>query len=96
MTTVMTTTEFEQQPALAMTKATVDGQDVIVENDGQEAAVLVSITRYKELVEAQRDTIWARFQAAREEIFAATADIPPEEMEAMIEESIQASRQARR
>lgn len=96
MTTVISTIEFEQQPALAIRKATVEGQDVIVEERGRETAVLLSMKRYQELTQAADDRVWARFREARDVIYAATADIPESEIAEMIEEAVQATRQARR
>jgi len=96
MTTVMSTVEFEQQPALAMIKATVDGQDVIVEEKGRETAVLLSMKRYQELTQAAEDKVWARFREARDVIYTATADISESEIAEMVEEAVQATRQARR
>lgn len=95
MTTTTPIAEFEQQLNQALNRAVTNREDVVVERQGQEAAVILTIERYKELIEAEKDRARHRLREALDVVYEATSDIPAEEMDQMIRESIQASRQAR-
>lgn len=95
MTTITPIAEFEQQLNQAVNRAVSNREDVVVEQQGRETAVILTIDRYKELIEAEKDRARRRLREALDVVYEATSDIPAEEMEQMIQESIQASRQAR-
>ncbi len=95
MTTMTPIAEIEQQLNQALNRAVTNREDVVVERQGQEAAVILTIERYKELIEAEKDRTRHRLREALDVVYEATSDIPAEEMDQMIQESIQASRQAR-
>ena len=96
MTTVIPIAEFEQQPNRALNRAVINREDVVVERQGRETAVIVSMRRYQELLEAEKERTRGRLKEALEDVYRVTSDIPAEEMEQMIQESIQASRQVRK
>ena len=96
MTTTTPIAEFEQQLNQALNRAVTNREDVVVERQGQEAAVILTIERYKELIKAEKDRARHRLREALDVVYEATSDIPAEEMDQMIQESIQASRQARK
>ncbi len=95
MTTMTPIAEIEQQLNQALNRAVTNREDVVVERQGQEAAVILTIERYTELIEAEKDRARHRLREALDVVYEATSDIPAEEMDQMIQESIQASRQAR-
>ncbi len=54
-----------------------------------------AVTNREELIEAANDSTRRHLREALDVVYEATSDIPAEEMDQMIQESIQASRQAR-
>lgn len=96
MTTMTPVAEIEQQLNQALNRAVANREDVVVEQQGREAAMILSIERYQELVEAEKERTRGRLKEALDDVYRATIDIPTEEMEQMIQESIQASRQAKK
>ena len=78
-----------------MNRAVANREDVVVEQQGRETAVILTIERYKELIEAEKERARRRLREALDVIYEATNDIPADEMDQMIQESIQASRLAR-
>lgn len=95
MTTVTPIVELEQQLNQALNQAIVNREDVVVEQQGRKTAVILTMERYQELVEAEKERARGRLKEALDDVYRATIDIPGEEMEQMIQESIQASRQAK-
>jgi len=87
--------ELEQQLNQVLNRAVTNREDVVVERQGREAAVILTIERYAELLEAEKDRTRRHLREALDVVYEATSDIPAEEMDQMIQESIQASRQAR-
>jgi len=68
---------------------------VIIERYGQEYAVVLSLERYRELVDAVRARVRERFLKAQQAVYKATADIPADEIESLVEGVIQESRRER-
>ncbi len=92
MTAVVPVSELKQRTGKILSKAVVDRQDVIVERYGQEYAVVLSLERYHELVDAAQARVRERFVKAQRAVYEATADIPAEEVESIVADAIQASR----
>ncbi len=95
MTTMTPIAELEQQLNQALNRAVTNREDVVVERQGQEAAVILTIERYTELIEAEKDRARHRLREALDVVYEATSDIPAEEMDQMIGIDPKASRQAR-
>lgn len=87
--------ELKQRTGKILGKAVHERQDVIIERYGEEYAVILSRERYQELIDTAHARVRERFKAAQEEIYSATADIPAEEIEEIVESAVKESRQAR-
>ena len=87
--------ELKQRTGKILSKVVLERQDVIIERYGEEYAVILSRERYQQLVDAAQARIRERFQAAQEEVYAATADIPADELNELVETAVTESRRAR-
>ena len=88
-------TELKQRTGSVLSKAVVDRQDIFIERYGQEYVVIVSRERYQELLDAAQIRMRRQFKEAQEAVYAVTRDIPAEEIEVLVQETVQESRQAR-
>lgn len=95
MTISVPVSELKQRTGEVLSKAVVDRQDVIIERYGKEYVVILSRERYQELSDAARQYVMERFKQAREEVHAATADIPYDEIQAAVTEALEESRRER-
>lgn len=87
--------ELKQRTGKILGKAVHERQDVIVERYGKDYAVILRWERYQELLDIDQARVRERFKAAQEEIYSATADIPAEEIEEIVESAVKEIRQAR-
>jgi len=95
MATIVPISELKQRTGQVLNRAVVERQDVIIERYGQEYAVVLSLERYRELVDAARARVRARFIEAQRVVHGATADIPAEEIKDIVAEAVRASRLGR-
>lgn len=95
MTTTVPLSQLKQRTGAILNQAVTERQDVIIERYGQEYAVIMSVERYQSLVDAAEARVRERFLKAQQEVYEATADIPAAEIDALIAQSIQESRQQR-
>lgn len=95
MTTNVPISELKQRTGRVLGKAVIDREDIIVERYGKEYAVILSLDRYQELVDKAQARVRERFKAAQQDVYEATADISPEEVEQLVREAIQESRRDR-
>ena len=87
--------ELKQRTGKILNKAIVDRQDIVIERYGQEYAVILSVERYQELVEAAQTRVRERFLAAQQAVYEATADIPADEIDNLVADALQESRRER-
>jgi prevent-host-death family protein len=95
MTTSVPLSQLKQRTGAILNQAVTQQQDVIIERYGQEYAVIMSMERYQSLVDAAEARVRERFLKAQQEVYAATSDIPAAEIDTLIAQSIQESRQKR-
>ncbi len=95
MAAVVPVSELKQRTGKILNQAVVDRQDVIIERYGQAYAVILSVERYQELIEAAQARVRERFLAAQQAVYQATADIPADELDHLVSEAIQESRRER-
>ncbi len=95
MTTSVPLSQLKQRTGAILNQAVTQQQDVIIERYGQEYAVIMSVERYQSLVDAAEARVRERFLKAQQEVYQATSDIPTDEIDALIAQSIQESRQQR-
>ncbi len=95
MTTIIPISELKQRTGKVLHKAVMDRQDVIIEKYGQEYAVLLSMERYQELLDAAKLRVKEQFLKAQKEVHAATANIPADEIDTVVAEAIRESRTER-
>lgn len=93
--TTIPISELKQRTGQILNQVVVARQDIIIERYGQEYAVILSRERYQELVDAAQARVKERFIAAQHEVYEATADIPPTEIDQIIHDAIFASRRER-
>ena len=87
--------EVKQRTGKILNKAVVNRQDVVIERYGQEYAIILSVERYRELVQAAQTRVRERFLAAQQAVYEATADIPTDEIDNIVAEALQESRRER-
>jgi prevent-host-death family protein len=87
--------ELKQRTGKILGKAVQERQDVIVERYGKDYAVILSWERYQELLDIAQARVRELFKAAQEETYSATADVPAEEIEEIVESAVKEIRQAR-
>ena len=87
--------ELKQRTGKILNKAIVDRQDIVIERYGQEYAVILSVERYQDLVEAAQTRVRERFLAAQQAVYEATADIPADEIDNLVADALQESRRER-
>ena len=95
MTTIIPISELKQRTGQVLSKAVVERQDLVIERYGQGYAVILSMERYQELVDAARARVRERFLEAQQAVYAATADIPADEIGSLVDRAIQESRRER-
>lgn len=95
MLTVIPISELKQRTGHVLSKAVVERQDVVIERYGEEYAVILSKARYQELLDAAQARVRERFMQARQEVLAATSEIPEEEIAKLVETAVTQSRQQR-
>lgn len=95
MVTVVPVSELKQRTGKILSRVVVDRQDVIIERYGQEYAVILSVERYQELVEAAKARVRERLLAAQQAVYETTANIPTDELDDLVTEAIQESRRER-
>lgn len=86
--------ELKQRTGKILSLAVLERQDVIVERYGKEYAVILSWERYQELTDTAQARVRERFKAAQEEVYSATADVPAEDIEGLVDSTVKESRQA--
>lgn len=87
--------ELKQRTGKILHEAVAQRRDLIIERYGQEYAVILSMDRYRELVDQANLRIREQFRQARSEVFQETAVIPPEELKSLIDETVLESRRQR-
>ena len=70
-------------------------QDLVVEQQGEQYAVILSSARYKTLMTIARTWARERFINALEDVHQSTADIPLDEIDDLIADVLRESRRAR-
>ena len=95
MTIIVPISELKQRTGQVLSKAVVERQDLVIERYGQGYAVILSMERYQELVDAARARVRERFLEAQQAVYAATADIPADEIGSLVDRAIQESRRER-
>ncbi len=95
MSITVPVSELKQRTGKILSEAVVNQQDIIVERYGQDYAVILSKERYQALLDSDQARIRERFLQAQQEVYEATADIPEEEMKAIIAKAITESRRER-
>lgn len=95
MLTVVPISELKQRTGKVLNQAVLQQQDVIIERYGQEYAVILSLERYQELVDAAQARVRERFLEAQQAVYQATADIPEDEIERLVKTAVLQSRQER-
>jgi prevent-host-death family protein len=95
MTTSIPLSQLKQRTGAILNQAVTQQQDVIIERYGQEYAVIMSVERYQSLVDAAEARVRERFLKAQQEVYQATSNIPAAEIDALIAQSIEESRQQR-
>ena len=95
MTIVFSLTELKRRMGMVLSKAVVEGQDVVIERYGQAYAVILSQARYQALLDAAQARVRERLLDAQQAVYQATADIPEDEVEAIVETAVKASRRER-
>jgi prevent-host-death family protein len=95
VTTTVPISELKQRTGKILHQAVVDREDIIVERYGQEYVVILSVERYQALLNAAQARVRERFMEARQAVYEATAEIPPAELDELVEEAIQESRRER-
>jgi prevent-host-death family protein len=95
MTATIPISELKQRTSDVLATAVVGRQDVIIERYGKEYAVVLSLARYRELVDAAQARVRTRFMESRQAVYTATAEIPENELDEIVAESILESREAK-
>jgi prevent-host-death family protein len=95
MTTTVPISELKQRTGSVLSKAVVGREDVIIERYGQEYAVVISRERYQQLIDAARARVKERFLEAQKAVYDVTAEIPQEEIEEIVDETVRESRRQR-
>lgn len=96
MTTVsVPISELEQRTGLIVSRAVENREDVVIEKYGRDYAVLLSTQRYQELLDAAKIQVRERLREAQEIVYAATEDIPFDEIDEIVHSAIQTSRRER-
>ena len=95
MTTSVPLSQLKQRTGAILNQVVIQRQDVVIERYGQEYAVIMSIERYQNLVDAAQARVRERFLKAQQEVYQATADIATAEIDDLVAQSIQESRQQR-
>jgi prevent-host-death family protein len=95
MSTIVPISELKQRTGKILNKAVAERQDIIIERYGQEYAVIVSRERYQELIDAAQARVRERFLEAQQAVYEATADIPLEEIEELVNTAVADSRRER-
>lgn len=93
--TIVPISELKQRTGKILNQAVLGQQDVIIERYGEEYAVILSRSRYQELLDAARTAVRQRLLAAQREVHQATADIPEEEITNIVSAAIDQSRRTR-
>lgn len=70
-------------------------QDLVIEQQGQQYAVILSSVRYQTLITIAKAWAKERFINSLQDVHQTTANIPVEEIDDLIAEVIQESRRAR-
>ena len=92
MTIVIPISELKQRTGKVLNKAVVEQKDVVIEKYGQEYAVVLSLERYQELLDAAQSRVREQFLKAQKEVYAVTNEIPAEEMDEIVSGMIRKSR----
>jgi len=95
MPTTIPISQLKQRTGATLNQAVVKQQDVIIERYGREYAVILSVERYQQLVNAAQTRVRERFIKAQQEVYEATANVASAEIDALIEQSLQESRRNR-
>ncbi len=95
MTATISLSQLKQRTGAILNQVVTQRQDVMIERYGQEYAIIMSVERYQSLVDAAQARVRERFLKAQQEVYQATSDIAASEIDALIAESIQESRQQR-
>ena len=92
MTIVIPISELKQRTGKVLNKAVVEQKDVVIEKYGQEYAVVLSLERYQELLDAAQSRVREQFLKAQKEVYAVTNEIPAEEIDEIVSGMIRESR----
>lgn len=92
MPKVVTSTELQKNTRDVIDWARTRGDTIIVETYGKPMVAILDIGEYEELLRIRREHIRERFTEALGRIREATKDIPPEEVEQLVNEARQAVR----
>ena len=95
MATTVPISELKQRTGKILHQAVVDREDIVVERYGQEYVVILSVERYQALLKAAQARVRERFLEARQAVYEATAEIPPAELDELVDEAMQESRRER-
>jgi len=87
--------ELKQRTGSVLSRAVENREDIVVERYGRGYAVLLSAQRYRELLDAAQHQVSERMREAQDVVYAATAEIPLDEIEEMVHGAIEASRRER-
>ena len=95
MRTAIPISELKQRTGKILSKAVIEQQDVIIERYGQAYAVILSKERYQALLDAAQRQVRERFLQAQADVYAATEEIPAQELEELVETAVTQSRRQR-
>lgn len=86
MAITLTSSRVQQNFGEAMDRALVS-EDVVVERYGVPRVAIVSYERYRQLLEAERELLRTRLQAASAAVSARAAHLSDAEVDALIEQA---------
>ena len=86
--------EFRSEPGSVFDRVFYRKETIIVEKSGEPRAVIVPVREYEEL-QRRKQAAKERFWAMTEEMRKNTSQYAPEEIQAAIDEAIEAVRQAK-
>jgi hypothetical protein len=92
MSKVVTSTELQKNTRDVIDWARTRGDTIIVETYGKPMVAILDIGEYEELLRIRREHSRGRFIEALGRVREATKDIPPEEVEQLVNEARQAVR----
>lgn len=95
MTASIPISELKQRTGLIVSRAIERREDVVIEKYGRDYAVLLSVQRYQELLDAAQNRVRERLREAQEVVYAVTEEISFDEIDEIVQSAIETSRRER-